>query len=440
MRNLRYFIRLFVAFISRFKGLLLIGVVIGVFLFIVISVVFPLLFARTTQRIGITGRFHTGTLPDFILAQISDGLTAIDETQTVVPNIAGSWETPDKGKTWIFNLREGLLWHDGDKVDSSSIVYEFIDVVIERPDESTISFKLKDVFTPFPAVVSRPTFKKGFIGTGEWRVSKVSLSGSFIQRLTLVDDAKNKIIYKFYPTEDRAKLAFKLGRVDTLVEILEPSPFDKWNNVESSAVYGADRVVTIFFNTGDKYLSDKTLRQALIYAIDKGSIDGPRAISPISPNSWAFNPSVKDYSYDVERAKELLEEVDEALREDLKITLVSSPIMLPAAEKIAEYWREIGIDINVLVSSVVPEEFQAYLTIYDIPEEPDQYAVWHSTQIATNVSSYSSPRIDKLLEDGRAELSLGDRREIYLDFQRFLVEDSPAAFLYHPPVYTIERK
>ena len=120
--------------------------------------------------------------------------------------------------------------------------------------------------------------------------------------------------------------------------------------------------------------------------------------------------------------------------------MVSSPLLLDTAEKIAKDWEEIGVKTTVLVSSITPSQYQAYITIIDIPIDPDQYAFWHSTQEAANISNYSDPRIDKLLEDGRAELNLEDRRGIYLDFQRYLVEDSPAAFLYYPKTYSITRK
>jgi len=52
---------------------------------------------------------------------------------------------------------------------------------------------------------------------------------------------------------------------------------------------------------------------------------------------------------------------------------------------------------------------------------------------------YNQSRYGNLLEDGRGELAQTERRNIYLDFQRFLVEDSPAIFLYHPVSYTIIR-
>jgi peptide/nickel transport system substrate-binding protein len=187
-------------------------------------------------------------------------------------------------------------------------------------------------------------------------------------------------------------------------------------------------------------LSEKSLRQALTYAIDKKSFEGERAYGPISPDSWAYNPQVKTYSYDPDRAKELIEELPEEQTANMEIKLVTTPVLLPQAEKIAKFWEEVGVKTVLQVSSGVPADYQALLAVFDIPKDPDQYSIWHSTQPATNISNYQSPRIDKLLEDGRLELITEERRKIYLDFQRYLVEDSPAAFLYHPISYTVNRK
>ena len=67
----------------------------------------------------------------------------------------------------------------------------------------------------------------------------------------------------------------------------------------------------------------------------------------------------------------------------------------------------------------------------DIPKDPDQYSLWHSTQATTNISKYKNPRIDKLLE---IELSLIKiQGKNIFRFSKILVEDVPAIFLYHPP-------
>lgn len=440
MQRLRYYFRLALAFVGRFKAILLVGVGLGFLIFFVISFITPSIFRGTSQRIGVNGRYHTDTLPNFILATIGDGLTKLNESGTPEPDLATSWESPDKGKTWIFHLGDGVTWQDLKPVTSQTIVYQFSDVVTELPDEKTIIFKLQNPFAPFPAAVARPTFRKGLLGTGEFKVKKLSLAGPFVQELTLVNLKKDKKIFKFYPTLERTELAFKLGEVDKIINIFDPEPFRNWNTADIQKEVNTDQVVTLFFNTADPLLSEKSLRQALVYSIDKDSFAAQRAISPISPNSWAYNPQAKEYNYDLKRAEELMDELPQEAKSDLQIKLVSTPALLPTAEKIANQWDKLGIETTVLVSSIIPNEFQVFLTIFDIPKDPDQYAFWHSTQTATNISNYSSPRIDKFLEDGRVQMDYNERRRTYLDFQRFLTEDLPAAFLFHPSYYTIARK
>lgn len=449
MRNFRYILRLIKAFTIRFRAIIFAGVILGILFFLISYWVIPLLFGGSTQVVGMTGRYHPDSLPKEILDMVGDGLTYVARDGTVEPALASSWETPDRGKTWTFTLDEDIFWQDEEKVISSDIIYEFSDVEVTRPDEKTISFKMQEPYSPFPLVVSKPTFKKGLLGTGDWKVEKMSLAGSFVREITIknvgkVDDKGNilneKIVYKFYPTEDMTRLAFKLGEIDVVAKSFTPLPFATWPTAKVEGEVNENRIVVIFFNNTDKYLSDKSLRQALIYAIDKSVFDGKRATSPIAPTSWAINPQVKRYDYDAERARELINELPGELKDNMQIKLVSAPSLLSTADVIAQMWEEVGVKTLVQVSSVIPTQYQAFLTVLDIPLDPDQYSLWHSTQEATNISHYSNPRIDKLLEDGRTSLKLEERRENYIDFQRFLVEDSPAAFLYHPTTYRIERK
>lgn len=440
MLRLRYFIRLLSAYTSRFKGIIFLGIATGVLIFLFIRFIAPLFLLQKVEKIGLTGRYHAENLPFFILEMIGNGLTKTNESGEVEPSLSESWETTDKGKTWIFHLKEGNFWQDESKVISKDINYQFSDVTIERPDEKTVTFKLADAFTPFPSVVSRPIFKKGLLGTGDWKVMKISIgSGNYVEKLILKNKENAKKIYNFYPTEERTKLAYKRGEVDTLIELFNPTPFNEWGTSEVIEEVNRQRVVAIFFNTQDKYLSEKSLRQALTYAFDK-KLGFPRAISPISPNSWVYNPQVKTYAYNTDRAKELIDDLPEEVSQDLSVNLVTTPALLGVAEKIAKNWESVGIKTTLQVSSAIPIEYQAFLAIFDIPSDPDQYSIWHSTQKATNISNYQNPRIDKLLEDGRVELDLEERRKIYLDFQRFLVEDSPVALLYHPALYTVRRK
>lgn len=436
--SFRYVIKLSGAYLTKFKGLIFFGILIGILFFVILNLLVPALDFGKNERIGITGRYRPNELPTEIIQLIGNGLTRIDDFN-LEPDLAESWETPDSGKTWIFKLKENLYWQDGTSVTSDDIKYDFSDVVTERIDKATLKFTLdKGIYSPFPTVLAKPVFKKGLLGTGEWKVEKLSTISTFVQEL-IIKKGKDTKTFRFYPTTERTKLAYKLGEVDIIQGLLDPIPFDSWENSVVNVAINKNQVVTIFFNTQDKALGEKSLRQALNYAIEK-SLLGERAYSSINPDSWAYNPQVKQYNYDVNHAREIIKELPDEILEGLEIKLVSTPSLLSVGDKIAGYWNEIGIKTQIQVSSVIPTEFQAYLTIFDIPRDPDQYPIWHSTQTDTNLSKYVSARIDTLLEAGRVQLDLEERRKIYVDFQRYLVEDLPAAFLYHPQYYTVKRK
>lgn len=439
MLTLRYFFRLVGAFISRFKVVILASALLAISAFFLLRAFGPSLFGGSSVRIGITGRFQPDMLPNDILGMVGDGLTKIDKAGNVSPDLASSWQPSESGKVWTFHLGVSY-WQDGKKVTSQSITYQFSDLTIERPDAKTLVFKLKTPYSPFPSVVAKPTFRKGLLGTGEWKVTRIILAGGFVQELDLRNKKGDKTIYKFYPTEDETKTAFKLGQIDKIEDVFSTTGFEGWTTSLISRDINTSRYVAVFFNTQDKLLGSKELRQALDYAINKDKFDGPRDLGPISPDSWAFNPEVKPYTYDPGHAKDLIAALPKDQQSNLSINLATTPVLLNDAQQIANDWKAIGVKANIQVVSGIPSDYQAFLAIFDTPNDPDQYAIWHSTQTETNITHYQSPRIDKLLEDGRVELNQDTRKPIYLDFQRFLVEDCPAIFIYNPTTYTISRK
>ncbi|OGM29819.1 hypothetical protein A2801_00250 [Candidatus Woesebacteria bacterium RIFCSPHIGHO2_01_FULL_41_10] len=440
MKSYRYWVRFLTTFIVRFRAVLFIGIIIGLLLFAVLRVVLPSVVGNEVERIGLTGRFHTESLPTEILSLVGQGLTSVNDTGEVQPALAEKWETNSEGTEWIFVLKDGYKWHDGTLVTAGTVQYSFEDAQLERIDDKTVKFKLHSPFAPFPTVVSRPTFKRGLLGTGEWKVRRLSLAGEYVSELVLANTTGDVKIFRFFPTEEQTKLAFELGEIDSIIDLLDPSPLNNWNTVKIEENIHKEQFVAVFFNTAKEPFADnKPLRQALSYATNKIDFPGPRATGPVSPQSWAYNSQVKEYEYDPQRAKELLLELGSEALETLEITLTTSPSLLGVAEKVASNWAEAGVVTNVQVVSAIPSDFQAFLAIYDIPNDPDQYAMWHSTQKSTNITGFESVRIDKLLEDGRLELDQNERKKIYLDFQRFLLEDAPAIFLFHPVTYSLER-
>jgi len=267
----------------------------------------------------------------------------------------------------------------------------------------------------------------------------IKLRSQYVDTIT-VASSQEKLTYKFYTTQASAILGFKLGEVNVLQNLTNPGELASWNGVAASETTHFDRYVAVFFNTQDPLLSDKNLRQALTYAIpDKPDVP-LRALGPIHPNSWAYNPKIKAYDSDLDRAKTLFQEFKDEGEESETITirLDTTLAYLDLAEKIKTAWEQLGITVEVHVINFLPDEYQALLAVHQIPPDPDQYTLWHSTQ-GTNLTKIQNPKIDKLLEDGRKTIDLEERKAIYLDFQRFLLEESPAAFLFFQQTTTLSR-
>jgi len=429
---------------KRHKRLFLISLVMGIGFFWLTPVLLSYVpLQRKTNRIGVVGRYDEKNLPQYIINNLSIGLTQIDETGQPYPGLAKNWEAAEDGTVWTFHLDTDLTWSDKQPIQAGDIHYNFDEVQTEVVDPATVRFVLPEPFGPFPVLVSRPLFKDGLIGQRYYRLAQAQRNGAYFEILVLRPISRNSTLpileYHFYGTEEAARLAFKLGQIDEIKDLREPYGFDGYTNALLEQKYDYQSLVGLYFNMNDDHpeLQQKQIRQGLAYAIRDKSFDNPRAISAISDVSWAYNPDVKPYDYDLERARDFLGSDDNP--NSMSITLTTTAELLPVAEQIAEDWKVAGVETTIKVSNVIPQNFDALLIKQEIPQDPDQYALWHSTQPA-NIFSYKSPKIDKLLEDGRRTIKPEDRKVIYHDFQRFLNEDVPAIFLYHPSMYDVARK
>lgn len=394
---------------------------------------------KHTIRLGRVGKYSLETFPSDIQLKLSKGLVTITKDGKLLPELAKKWEIKDDGKTYIFTLNENIYWHDGSQLVPSDISYNFKDVEVEL-GENTITYHLKEPFSPFFSAVSRPILKKNKLGTSEYHLTKIQVSSGILQSLTL-ESYNERLIYKFYPTETSSLTAYKLGEIDTIEKLSFVS--DTIAKDSTSLITNdqntSDQQSVLFFNNNDVLLSSKPVRQALAYAIKDKSFGKERTISPIDKGSWAYNNLVKTYDYDAERAKTLFAQ-DVKDPSSQKIELKTMLQYLDIAESIAESWREtLGIQVEVKVVSNITSDYQVLLVDFISPVDPDQYTIWHSTQ-ATNFTHFSNLKIDKLLEDGRRTSDQKLRKEIYQDFQRFLLEDCPAVFLFKSNSYTLSRK
>ncbi|PIU02463.1 hypothetical protein COT66_00035 [Candidatus Shapirobacteria bacterium CG09_land_8_20_14_0_10_49_15] len=437
LHKLRFYPRLVKAIWAKHQKLIILGFLVGAASFWLLPQLAKTVFKSTTQRIGLVGKFTTEQLPLEVGRLIGQGLTSVTEDGQVQPQLAESWTVSDNGREYLFDLRRDLTWHDGKPLLAKNISYHFSDVAASPIGDYQIKFILKEAFSPFPSIVSQPVFKGGLVGTGDYRVQHLLKNGQIAEKISLVP-AKNKtlpkIIFRFYPTEQAAKTAFKLGEINVIKNISEPGELKDWPGLKIKQTVKLNRFAAIFFNTQNPKLAEKSARQALAYAIQKNWSN--RAFGPLNPNSWAFNPDVKKYQYDLKNAQSLMTDQKEILTE---IELATIPSLFPVAEAIKQDWEQLGIATKIKAINALDQDFEALLIIQEVAVDPDQYAFWHSTQ-KSNISQYKSFKVDNLLEEGRKETDLKKRQEIYTDIQRFIVEDTPAIFLFHPTLYTVSRQ
>lgn len=438
-KRIRFFYWFSRDLIKRYKRAIVIGFTVGLVATIIVGRLFPILFNSITkpvERIGIVGDISPSTLPLSIQNELSYGLTRLSSDGTVIPGIAKEWTIEDDGKQIIFTLND-LNWHDGEPVKATDINYNIEGVIFQAINQKTLKVILPEPYSPFLTIVTKPVLRVGLVGVGTYKVGKLKLKGGQIERLTLLPlNSTNSIKeYVVYRTEAQAILGYKRGEIDVIEDLSSTKDLQDWTHTKFIQEHNYNRIVALYFNLQDQLLAEKSLRQGLAYAIP--DINEERAFSPIPKTSWAYSDVVRTYPFDLEQAKKLISGIK--LPEESTLTITTFPQYVRTAQLIAEQWTQLGITTNVKVENAVMDQYQVLLSAQDLPPDPDQYPFWHSQQNTTNITKYINVRVDKLLEDGRREMDIENRKKIYADFQKFLTEDVPAIFLYHPKTILVKR-
>ncbi len=439
IKTIRRYIWLLRALFDRHRKMIVYGFLGGVVVCLLVIQLTPIVASQIKQErriIGLVGIYTPTPLPIAIQRLVSSGLTDVDAQGVVTGALAQSWDIDSTHKIYTFHLRNDVLWHDGKKFTAADINYNLRDVVISAENDTTLKITLKEPFAPLPSFLSKPLFQKGLVGLGSYKITAHRLKGGSLAYLKLESFTPDLPIVeiKFYASETAAKTAFNLGEVNVLDEMNSASEFTGWKNISIKENKKLNQYVAIFLNTKDKLLEKKEIRQALAFALDKPEKN--RIATPISSQSWAYTNRIKQYDKDLDQAKKFLKD----LPSGTTITLSTFQQYLPLAQIVAASWKAAGVETKIKIENSTPDEFQALLATSEIPSDPDQYTMWHSTQKDTNITHYANPKVDKLLEESRKEIDIEQRKKIYLDFQRYLVEDAPAIFLFHPSTYTISRK
>ena len=159
-------------------------------------------------------------------------------------------------------------------------------------------------------------------------------------------------------------------------------------------------------------------------------------LPPLMPG---YDPAMKPYPYDPEKAKALLAEAGYPNRFETTYTTLQTEISVKVAQSIQADLAKVGVKVRIQLLT-----FPAYLTASGRRELPFSYASWlmdfpdpwdflevrfHSRMIAAensnNDTGYANPEVDRLLDEARGELDRTRRLALYHRVEEILYEDCP---------------
>ena len=455
-----------------------------------------------------SGGAQTNSLSEDAVALVFEGLTALDEKGRVSPALATGWEATGGDTVFEFQLRRGVSWHDDAPFTAADVVFRiqaiqdpqfqgdpalhalWRSVTVERVDDFTVRFTLTEPFPSFlyyttigllpahllsdvPAAdLPSTAFSTGQpVGTGVFMLDSVSPERVVLAANPAYWGSKSfleRVEFWSFGDEDALLASYERGEIDAfrVSRSRNPSDLARLANLQlfssEQAGYGA-----VFLNLKREaapFFQQLEVRQAMLYGTDRQALidtalngQGLVAGSPLPSMLWAYDPAVRQYAYDPERAAGLLDasgwsdsdgdRIRDSGGTPFRFSLLTGPglTMARIADGLAQQWQAIGLDVTVRQVSaeelpvlVRSRGFDAILAEVTLSGDPDPYPLWHSTQATQpgqNITGFANEQADLAMEEARTSADPEQQSAAYATFQQIFAEQVPALLLYYP-IYT----
>jgi peptide/nickel transport system substrate-binding protein len=412
--------------------------------------------------------------------QVYDWLVETGDANQLLPGLATAWDSPD-GKVWMFALRSGVTFSNGQPFTADDVVYTFTRLqdpnvgsplaktlanvtAIKAVDSTHVEFTLKDANPEFPSDVS--DYHAAILSKSVLDPAKTPVgTGPFVLESYTAEDRallkKNPSYWmkddqgKTLPYLDQIQLIFSsdlAGRVNALQgdqvqfvggltsELVDTIKADSKLKVLTGPSSAFHYVIHMRSDSGHP-AADVKIRQALQLGTDhQGLIDQVRPGLAVVGNGTPVGPAYGDYYldkapvYDGNKAKDLLAQAGAS---DLTITLYAQEALeVPA---IATVWKEqmkaIGVTVNIQTEPAdvyYGEGDGSWLKVdFGITEwgaraTPNAYFnTAYITGAAYNESHWSDPEFDKVAAQINSELDRAKRVALYKQAQQIMIDRGP---------------
>ena len=425
------------------------------------------------------------------------------------PLLAESWEKSDDGLVWTFHLRPNVKFHDGESMNAGAVVKSIMLAkekagasfiwlplsTVEAVDDMTVKFTLSYaqpleliVGSEYAAYIISPKaldaaaadenyWSAGIdAGTGPYLIESYTADQELV--LTQFPDywggwqegQYEKVLVQFVPEATTRQQMMESGDADIVTSI----PGDSYASFENNPDYSVTTEpalfnYTAFFNTLRPPLDDPKVRQALSYAIPYEDIinigasgRGTQSHGTAPNGVFPYSTDVKQYTYDIEKAKELLKEAGhDGGGFSLKLTYASENSTEEAfAPLVKDLFAQIGVDVSIepmqfseqwALAKTDPANAQdifllLYWPTYSDAGGDNMYSMFYGSKDAPHLNvtkfnlSYWYNEEYNALWDAANALSGTDMAASlakYTEAQNLMVDQAPAAFLFDTKVAVI---
>jgi peptide/nickel transport system substrate-binding protein len=419
-----------------------------------------------------------------VIINIFEGLVSSHlNPLTIKPCLAERWEVKDKGKKWLFFLRKGVRFHNGEIFDAAAVVKAFERRMTDNSpankywksgfkylskvtiiDPLTVEFTIQESYFPFLALLSEPmayipapsaykhnTFSP--VGTGPFKFKKqennqvivLSRNADYWHGPVSIDT----LIFKTVANSSSRVMQIKNGSADVIkiYSLGERDVFLGKRGIHLQSALSL-RVHYLAFNTRKPLFSKPGVRRAFAHLLDKRMLVkyifqdlAIPAKNPLPPHFFDFNKKILDYPYDRKKAKQEL--INAGVTEGFDCSLIYTETN-PALQKIVKVITANAAKIGITIKSI-PLPFKQLIKRVEKGEHdmvilgwtggPDPYLylypVFSNDPGNLNRSFYENDQLTRYLEKSRSIPSEQNRRMAIEKVQEILHRDSPWIPLFH---------
>jgi peptide/nickel transport system substrate-binding protein len=411
------------------------------------------------------------------------------------PELATSWDVSDDGRVFTFHLREGVTFHDGTPFDADAVKYSFDAIqklgqgwaYISAPvsnvkvvDKYTVKFTTGEpigaekilagsaavqIFSPATKGKSSQWWQGKDYGTGPYTIDSYKPGDEIVFKQYSgwwggwKDNQFKKVAVKIVAEPGTQRQMLEAGEVDLAYNLSYDSVAAVEANPNLAMLSNPSQMqVSLTLNTKRPPLDDPKVRQALAYAVPyadcielatNGHASQSRGFTPTG--TFPFDESLFQYTYDLEKAKQLLAEAGYPGGKGIHKFVITYGSEIPITGKyvplVKEAWGKLGIEVTLQAMPVAqytarcrgPEaKRQDVVTERQWPAYPDGYdMMWyqfHSQPLSYNFAYWADPKFDKLLDEAfqTESTDLGKAQQLYNEAQAILIEQVPTIPVFDP--------